>query len=290
MKTVVILMLVNLSIYAVDDLDGAHRFQRAVDAIEFEKDMDKAKLILEDVLSDIDSNSPIFRDVYRSYLRVSGVKKSDSLEKAIKFATGKRSEFYCKDKGLVSSVIHHNDNTTSRLMLVEDNRKLKKGSYSIVLDGSWKFQLSTGYREPVVSKAWINSASENHYDIQEIRVRENGEDRGQWTAKWEGDSMTNNYSTQGSVKEPIPMYMATDYQAFGTSDQGYRINFQVGSTSQHRSKESTFNNGRIRLIAHRTVLKHFKNLDITLLKEGRRTFKDCYEVETVIKFNGLEKK
>lgn len=285
----VTLLAVGMNVFA-NGLDVAHRYQDAMDAHKVEQNTEKAKVILEDVLGDISNDHPLFEDIYKSYLDYSGVKASDDLEKAIKFATGRKEEAYCKGVGLVFSKAFHNDGTISRLFLGESKRTLGKDSYSVMYDGRWTYQLDTEYREPIKSEVWINSADENHYDIQELRNTPKGRDKGKWTAKWRDGSFSNSFSTKGSVKEPIPMYMAVDYQAWGTPDLGYRIDFKVGNAQKTSSHEPTFGHGRILLNGERTVKKKLKFYKTRDFDQKVRKYNDCFLVETKIKFAGIERK
>lgn len=271
-------------------LDIAHRYQDAIDAYKAEQNTDKAKVILEDVLGEISNDHPLFDDIYKSYLDYSGVKASDDFEKAIKFATGKKEETFCKGVGLVFSEAFHSDGTISKLVLGDSKRTLATDSYSIMYEGRWTYQLDTGYRDPIKSEIWINSADENHYDIQELRNNPKGKDKGKWLAKWNAGSFSNSFSTKGSVKEPIPMYMAVDYQAWGTPDLGYRIDFKIGATQKISSHESTLRHGKINLIAERAVKRKLKIYQTKDFDQKIKTYNDCFLVETNIKFAGIERK
>ena len=289
MKKMMLLMLVTVMANGMDSIDLTHKYQKAVEAIEIDKDYVRGKAILEEVFSKIDNDSPIFKDVYNSYMSIIGMKGDDQLQDAIKFATGRKIEAYCKNVGLVFAKVWHNDETISRLFLIDGKRKMEKDSYAIALDGNWTYQLSTGYRKPTSSTVWINNASSNNYDVQEVRQREDGEDRGKWKASWQGSSFSNSSSTKRNAIEPIPMFMAVDYHAFGSKDLGYRINFEEGSTDQIHGHESTFNHGKIKIISDRKVAKHYDNYRVRV--DGKPySYKDCYQVESTIRFNGIEKK
>lgn len=247
-------------------------------------------MILENVMDNVSSDHPLFGDIYKSYLEYSGVKANDDLQKAIKFATGRKEETFCKSVGLVSSELYHNDGTTSKLFLGNGKRSLVKNSYSIMSDGRWNYQLDKGYRDPVKSEVWVNSADEQHYDIQEYRKSSNGKDKGQWTAEWGNDSFSTNFKTKASIKEPIPMHMAMDYQAWGTPDLGYRINFEIGDTQKMSARESTFGHGKIILESIRKVVKKLNKFKMKDLDQKERKYKNCFLVETKIKFAGIENK
>lgn len=291
MKKLITVAFTTLTMSAfANGLDVAHRYQDAMEAHKVDQNNEKAKLILEEVLGDISNDHPLFNDVYKSYLDYSGVQKSDDLEKAIKFATGRKEETYCKDIGLVFSKGFHNDGTISRLFLGEGKRTLGKHSYSVMNEGRWTYLLDTEFREPIKSEVWINSADKNHYDIQELRNTPKGKDKGKWTAKWKEGSFSTSFHSKGSVKEPIPMYMAMDYQAWGTPDLGYRINFKVGDSQKTNSNESTFGHGRLLLTGERTVKKKLKFYTTKDFDQKVRKYNDCYLVETNIKFAGIEQK
>ncbi|EQC51839.1 hypothetical protein [Bacteriovorax sp. DB6_IX] len=291
MKKMIIVTLLGLgmSVYA-NGLDVAYRYQDAMDAHKIEKNTSRAKVILEDVLGNISNDHPLFEDIYKSYLEYNGMKASDDLEKAIKFATGRKESTYCKGVGLVHSKLFHNDNTESTLILGNGNRSfLDKDTYSVMNEGRWTYQVDTGYREPVKSEVWINSSSENHYDIQELRQRENGRDKGKYTAKWRDGSMSSSTSSNGSPKEPIPMFLGMDLHRWGNSDLGYRINFKVGESDKTNSGEGTFGHGRILLSGERTVKKHFEKYSVKDFDNKERNYSDCFLVETKVKFAGIER-
>ncbi len=280
------LALLSLSSFA-GNLDIAHRYQDALDAEKVEQNGEKARVLLEEILGNISNEHALFDDIYKSYLRVSNIKDDDEYKNAINFATGRKNETFCKGIGLVYSEAFHNNGTISKLYLAENNRVLANGSYSVMTEGRWKYYLDTEYRLPIKSEVWINSANENHYDIQELRQTADGRDRGKWTAKWKDGSFTGNSSTKGNTQEPIPMYMAIDYQAWGTRDLGYRINFKVGETQKTQGNVSTFSHGRIRLTGERVVKKKLKMFSTTDFDNITRDYKDCYLVETQIMFSGM---
>ncbi len=289
MKKFIILLILSLRLYA-NDLEHGYKYQHAIEEYKIEQNRTKAKIELEDVLSSMSSDHPLFNDVYASYLEVSDVKTSDELKNAISFATGRKEEAYCKDIGLVFLKAFHNDNSISRVFLTDNNRHLEQDSYSIIESGNWMYQLGNAYRKPMKSELWINSANSSHFDMEELRKTKKGRDQGKWTASWKAGSFMNSFHSSGSVKEPIPMYMANDYHAWGTPDLGYQIVFKVGDTQEFTTKESTFNHGRIILKSTRTVISQHNIFKTRDFDHKLKVYKNCYLVETKIKFAGISNK
>ena len=156
--------------------------------------------------------------------------------------------------------------------------------------GRYKYVLTTGYRQKTESEAWINSGNANHYDLEELRIHDDGRDTGKWSAKFSPGSMRSRYSTRGNVKEPIPMFMANDYHAWGTRDLGYQIKFKVGETDNQDAHENAFGSKRILLQTKRVVRRHTPTYTVQMRGQEPMVYKDCFIVESTIAFAGLEDK
>ncbi len=152
-----------------------------------------------------------------------------SMDKAIKFITGRKRELYCADQGLVEMTAEHNDGSSSRLVLIRSNRKMKAGSYALIEDGDWAFELSNSYRRPSISELWMLDATPSSFHVKEVRNRANGNpDTGEFISSWTNHRQSTNFGSQSEGHEPLPVHMAADYQLWGNSDMGFKINFQPG--------------------------------------------------------------
>ena len=105
------------------------------------------------------------------------------LEPALEFISGKKTNVYCRNVGLVHMAGEHNDGTKSSLKLITSNRRMND-TYSLIGGGDWVYELDTDYREPERSESWIDESRENSYRIREFRQREKGfYDAGRWKTR-----------------------------------------------------------------------------------------------------------
>lgn len=239
---------------------------------------EKALEMARQLLTQVPQQDPLFKDLQDVIQRLDAFGSEESLQKAIQFVTGKKTEVYCKDVGLVEVEGTHKDGATSRVILISSNRKLVPNSYSRVLSGDWGYELSSTYRAPMRSDLF-GSGSAGTYKITEIRSRESGAfDRGTYWAEWAGgDSISNSYSTSGRVLEPAPVFLASDYHLWGNRDLGFLIEFKVGSSGRSGGRES---GGRqhIMLESTRRVTDHLPSYSYRDAKGGEHSYKDCFKV------------
>ncbi len=286
MKKMIGIFFIMVNCFA-GDIDIAHNYQKALDAYQIDNNKVQAKAMLEEILEVTDRTDSLYNDIYNTYLELIDVKEREGLTKAIKFVTGRKEEIFCKNIGLVYAHYFHNDGTESQLILTESKRKLEKGSYSVITEGSWKYQLDTEYRKPIESDLWINDGDSTSYDIRE--ARKNG-DKGSWKQYFKPGSNYGSNSTSGDVKEPLPMYMAFDFQVWGTPDAGYGIDFKVGATDKTTAGENTFVNGRLFLASERVVKKKIQNFQKKDFNNQLHKYNDCFQVNTKIQLASIRPK
>lgn len=273
-----------------NDLKLSQDFQKALDTYHVEKDKEEAIDLMEEIMENVTTDHPKFGEMYQTLLEFKGVEVQEQLTKAINFVTGSKDEYYCKNIGLVLINATHNDGTESKLVLTDSSR-VAPSSYAVMREGRWTYALDTGYREPIESELWINEASRNNFNVEELRTRKNGKDKGHWKYQWSHSKKSRNRSastsSDGNGKEPVPMYMALDYHLWGADDLGYGIKFEVGATESFRSEKGTFSSNGIKLKTERKVVEHLDKLTVKDFSEKERTYQDCFKVNSKIEFYGL---
>lgn len=212
------------------------------------------------------------------------------LEKAVKYATGTKQEIYCKGVGLVEMTGRHNDGSTSHVVLTKWTRAFHpSGDYSQMKSGTWVYEMSNTHRKATSSDLWITSETTTNWKVSELRENTDGRaDRGTWICSLEGTrNSTCSLSTNGQVKEPLPMFMALDYHLWGNRDLGYRIQFEPGFTDVHDAREV----GAKKDI----LLKAVRTVGTAIPVHGYKDsagksyeHKDCYPVDYKITLDGTE--
>ncbi len=291
MKKVMLLLLIPSFCFAKNGFEIAKEYERVIELAHVQGSYKKARQKIEGLIAQVDTSHPLFNDIYKLYKKINKKDPNSDTQKAIKFATGRKTEFYCKDKGLVLARIKHNDGTKSKLVLLSSNREMKPGSYSIMTGGSWAYELDTEYRQPIKSEVWINHSSDKSYSLEELRrFPDSKPDKGFWRANWTSlNDFYRNSRTNGNSKEPIPMYMGVDYHLFGNKDLGYEINFKVGEIDQFKTDEMMYDNKTlIKLNSRRRVAKHLDTFTVIDSKGVKRVYNDCFQVVSRIRFKGID--
>ncbi|MGE3680096.1 MAG: AgmX/PglI C-terminal domain-containing protein [Bdellovibrionales bacterium] len=242
-------------------------------------------------------------DTFREALRrkhVAGLKEgppsdersrpSDDMSRALGFATGKKTEIYCRGEGLVGLETRHNDGSWARVVLVSSNREMRRRSYNMMAKGDWVYELSSTFRKPMQSQLWIVASTKNSYNIKENRNHPNGKsDTGSFQASWSDHRDDESFNSQGGdipegfaatperTHEPLPWYMALDYHLWGNSDLGYRISFDTGFTDSRdlriRSMTKDFTIRSSRRVGERLPTYETKDSGGAAV-----SYNDCYPV------------
>jgi len=211
-----------------------------------------------------------------------------SLDKAVNFSTGRKTEIYCEGQGLVEMSGEHNDGSTSHIVLVRSNRTMIAGSYSQIESGDWTYDFSDSYRSPSLSEFVVVSGTPTSYNLKEIRNKPNGKaDSGEFTANWTKNRMSSLSHSSGEVSEPISMYMALDFQEWGNRDLGYKIKFEPGSKDSQETSEHTINK-EIVLNSERTVGDFISSLEVKDSSGQTHEYKSCYPVKYQITLKKIE--
>lgn len=210
-----------------------------------------------------------------------------SLEKALNFVTGGKTEIYCEGKGLVELKGEHNDKTTSHIVLVRSNRVLTPRSFSQVESGDFAYEFSNSYRGPSISEFVIISGSPTSYHLKEVRSKTNGKtDTGEFSANWGGKKMSNSGSSSGEVLEPIPMYMAYDFHSWGNRDLGYKLKFEPGFSDTQESTERTTTKDIV-LFSERSVGEAIPEYEVKDSKGEAQKFNNCFPVKYRITYKQI---
>jgi len=213
-----------------------------------------------------------------------------SLDKAINFITGKKTETYCEGQGMVEMAGAHNDGSTSHIALIRSNRLMSGDSYSQVESGDWTYDFTDSYRHPSSSDVLMVASGPTSYNMKEVRNNPNGKsDVGEFQASWStGKMLVNNHTQSGdATPEPIPMYMALDYQLWGNSDLGYKLKFEPGFHDTQESTERT-STKNIVLLSDRTVGDKIDSVQVTDSNNETHDYKNCYVVTYNIKVKKIE--
>ena len=210
------------------------------------------------------------------------------LDKAIPYATGTKDEVYCKGVGLVHLLAKHNDKTESTVKLIRNNRTIDKDSYNVVTGGDWTYQVDTGYREAKNSRVWMDRASIDSYKMREVRALGRGHsDRGRYKGKWKEGDRSFSYHGTGDVKEPVPLFLASDFHLWGAWDLGFKIEFRKGFTDKMNGRESGAPKDIV-LKTTRTVKEKMPSFSFKDVSGRSYTYNDCYRVQSVIELDRLE--
>ena len=211
-----------------------------------------------------------------------------SLDKAINFLTGKKVETYCEGQGMVEMSGSHNDGSTSHLALVRSNRLMSNNSFSQVDSGDWTYDFTDSYRHPSNSDLLMVTGGANSYHLKEVRNNANGkEDTGDYSATWSTGKMNQSVRTQGEVLEPIPMFMALDFQLWGNNDLGYKIKFEPGFKDAQETTERTATKNIV-LQSERSVGEVIPLVQVVDSSNETHEYKNCYQVTYQIKVKKIE--
>lgn len=182
----------------------------------------------------------------------------------------------------------HNDGSTSHLVLTRSNRKLASGSFSQIESGDWAYELTNSFRSPSISEFWMIHGSPKSYQIKEVRNNSNAKtDTGEYSASWQGNHTTHSFSTRGDGAEPMHMYMAMEYHAWGNNDLGYRINFTQGNRSTAETSYPT-STKIIVVSSERTVGPHVSQIKVKDSQGVEHDYKNCYSVNYEIRLQQVE--
>lgn len=238
-------------------------------------------------------NSP-FQSVVRDAIDASSTSEQIDSEKKkeIYFATGEKSEIYCRGVGLVHMEGRHNNGTASKLILIKNNRGTKKDQYAIMGDSAeWSYELENAYRPASISELYQPYGRQNAFDIIEIRKKKSGHaDKGYWSYQWGDKNSRSNHSINGSPKEPTRMYMALQYHIWGSPELGYTLKFEQGYEDQKTGFTSASTSGRINLKSKRKVTEHLPSFSYKDSKGKEYSYNDCWQVESSIEFESFGKK
>lgn len=261
-------------------------FREIQTLVHVENERNAALELARQLLTTLEQNDELYGQV-SNLLEAEEKRDRFPLEKAVKFATGKKEEIYCKDQGLVHLIAFHNDGTESTVKLVQSNREMG-GTYNHLKSGDWVYEFDTGYRDPVLSQSWVEKSSEQSYIIRELRENDEGQiDKGRWEAEWSEDGRGRSFSTSGKSLEPLPWYLGNDYHLWGSWDLGFKLEFKVGYRDEMRSKVSSTKK-RFFLKTDRLVSEYLENFGFHDSKKIFYSFEDCYKVESNIQFGRFQ--
>jgi hypothetical protein len=239
------------------------------------------------LLEQLDQKDDLYKEVKEIMRQLGDGNPQFPLDKAIKFATGRKDEIFCKNIGLVFLEARHNDGTVSTVRLINSNRELG-GTYSLIENGSWVYELDTEYREPIRSESWLDEATDHSYKMKEVRNRGEGRiDHGKWTRSWNKNGDSGSYSTRGETPEPLPMHLANDYPLWGTYDMGFKIQFSVGFKDKVSDRQTGAPKA-ILLKTEREVVAKLLKFAYTDAKGNNHEYPDCFKVRSIIQLDRLE--
>ena len=234
------------------------------------------------------NNEPFVQGALKEELRgLDSQTTTSTLDKDVKFLTGTKTETYCENQGLVEMSGEHKDGSTSHLVLTRSNRKLLPGTFSQMVSGDWAYELTDSYRRPSVSELWMVTGSPSSFHVKEVRNKPSGRaDSGEFSASWTGKKMSSSFGSQGDGVEPVH-YMSLDFQLWGNTDLGYKIDFTPGDVTKDESGTTT-STKTIFIESTRTVgelLPQYKTKD----SQGtEHEYKNCYPVKYQIALKRLE--
>ena len=273
------------SALAYNGLDAAKDYERLLHILNIGGDVERAKMMSEGLMANINVYHPLYSQVEQTYLELNGDDNERALHKAIRYATGTKKEIYCKDKGLVFLKAYHNDGTISRMFLKDETREYIGSGYAAISRGQATYEIDTEYREPILSTVETIKGTLQSYESKE---RRNNGDVGTYSANWSGSGISYSYSSRGNVPEPIPMYMATDYHAWGNPTLGYDIEFKVHNKGERKTHESLMKGGKIYTKSFWKVRAYMPTFFVRDFSGNRINYKDCYQVNYTIKYNKLK--
>ncbi len=254
------------------------KYQEAIQLIHVEGKKNEGKLMLKRLMAQASPHSDLRKKIKKSYSHLVQGKNKES----IKFAFGKKREFYCRGIGLVLLEGKHANGSKSRMVLKDGERRLSN-KYSRVTDGRWIYELSNSFRKPIDSEVWVDNSSNKMIGFKEVRKRlDGGIDNGEYRCELDGTgrSSTCSFSTRGEVEEPLPMFLATDYHMWGNRFYGYNLKFKVGYSDHSGSVESTIDNRkRLFLKSNRLVKKYLPELMVKDSLGVERHYNGCFQVD-----------
>jgi hypothetical protein len=292
--SIVMASFVSSPLFAIESLKAWDEYGMHLTAMHLDGNEKESKKHLDAARTALRSDqSPVAQFIAQDG-RDSQDEQSDRLTKALKFVTGSKQEVYCRDVGLVKLKAFHNDFTTTDLTL-KDNHRQKVQNYADVMDGSWTYELKTGYRPASKSDLWIVSASERSFRQKERRDHGDGAtpDMGDYTANWDelGKRVKSSFSTHGEQLEPFPMYLATDFHAWGGNESlGRTIHFTVGYEDRKSDLVERVSGMSIPLTVSRKVSRHFQEYTVTSNSGLTHKYSNCMQVDYIISSTLLEHK
>src|SRR5688572_9293048 len=127
---------------ARSDFDHFNDYRRALEAQHLDGDQEQAKQETDELVKELDPNSPILNSALKSNRELNGVKEGELDPAEVGYATGRKTEYYCRANGLVYMEGKHNDGSWSTLALLKSQREMIGDSYSQMKYGQWDYELS----------------------------------------------------------------------------------------------------------------------------------------------------
>lgn len=276
-------ILVNSNAFALNDYDLSRSYMEVLKEKHLNGNVQNARKLAQDQLQRLPNDSEIANNfAAEAYEERDGLPQL--LIAKVKFLEGTKKEVYCKNLGLVHMEGNHQDGTKSSLRIRDYAIIGQSGDYATRTAGNWVFELTNGYRRNTPSNVVLVSGTSNSYELLEMRRHGQGEiDVGDYKFRLEGEKEKHNYHTRGEVLEPWPMYMATDFQLWGSPDLGLKLKFFPGYKDVNESTQSG-NGYRIFLRSERKVGNHLATYSFVDSTGGSSSFEDCFPVETKISF------
>jgi hypothetical protein len=268
------------------------QFKEALKLENVDGKKEAALQILRDLATQVAPNEELYSKVQNEISKLDPNNGQFELHKAVKFATGKKTETYCEDVGPVEVSVEHNDGTKSRVILISGSRTFSNGNrFSQIKGGSWVYELTNGYRpKPVTSEVSAIGGTPTSFSIDEIRpFDQNHADKGHYEGTISSDSKNTklDFHTQGDVREPSPMFLGTDFLVWANPDAGYAIDFKEGAVS---FTEATETGGPKKLVLQgkRTVGALLKEYSYKDAKGKVHSYKKCYPVRYEVSLKGYK--
>jgi hypothetical protein len=272
-----------MPVSAASLLDDADAYRQVLVAQHVHADIEGARRGIKKLLDTTSDDAPLASALRGTAAELDASEGGDARAE-IAYATGRKSEFYCRARGLVLAEGHHEDGTASRLVLISGERRVAPDEYSRMTGDQWVYELTDGYRPPSRSQVWMTYGAAREFNIFEVRTRGDGAaDRGSWSSRWSrpGDR-EHDFSVTGTALEPVRMYMAMHYHLWGSWDLGFDLRFEPGYHDTQFLWVSGNTLRRIYLRADRVVAEALPHLSVTDAAGAAHEYDDCWRVDLAI--------
>lgn len=286
MKTTaaLITVLVSSNSLAANDYELALGYQQALEARHLNGDANLAARRAQEALAKAPRENRFTDALSQIAYEGEGQDVPQEIKEKIKFLTGSKRETYCRGYGLVHMDATHDNGTKSSLRMHDASITGETDEFAERSQGSWTFKLTNGYRKETASNLSLISGNSNSYEIIETRRFPDGKvDSGIYKYRFSEGNTNFSFRTRGNVLEPWPMYMALDFQTWGSPDLGLKLKFEEGYKDKDEYRESG-NGYNVWLQSEREVGKHIPEFSFSDKDGGIHNFSDCFPVDVKITF------